>query len=124
MASLILLGGISVGCVLGLIFKEKSVVFKPFGDIFLNLLFTIVVPLVFFSLSSTVATMSDLKRLSRILIWMMVVFIVTGIIACFLMIAAVGIFPPAEGVTPCFTCPCRCPITKYRRYHHQGFHRF
>jgi len=97
--SLILLGGVSAGCVLGLIFKERSVVFKPFGDIFLNLLFTIVVPLVFFSLSSTVATMSDLKRLSRILMWMMIVFIATGIIACFLMIVAVRIFPPAEGVT-------------------------
>ncbi len=95
---LVLLGGISVGCVLGLIFKEKAVIFKPFGDIFLNLLFTIVVPLVFFSLSSTVATMTDLKRLSRILIWMLVVFIVTGIIACFLMIAAVGVYPPAQGV--------------------------
>jgi len=97
--SLILLGSIAIGCVLGLVFKEKAVIFKPFGDIFLNLLFTIVVPLVFFSLSSTVATMSDLKRLSRILIWMLVVFIATGIIACFLMIAAVGIYPPAEGVT-------------------------
>lgn len=98
-SSLILIGAISIGCVLGLVFKEKSVVFKPFGDLFLNLLFTIVVPLVFFSLSSTVATMSDLKRLSRILIWMLVVFIVTGIIACFFMIAAVGLYPPAEGVT-------------------------
>jgi Na+/H+-dicarboxylate symporter len=96
--SLILLGGIAVGCILGLTFKEKAVVFKPFGDVFLNLLFTIVVPLVFFSLSSTVATMSDLKRLSRILIWMLVVFIATGIIACFFMIAAVGFYPPAEGV--------------------------
>jgi len=47
-SSLLLLGAISCGCLLGLIFKEKAVIFKPFGDIFLNLLFTIVVPLVFF----------------------------------------------------------------------------
>ena len=56
-SSLILLSAISVGCLLGLIFKEKAIIFKPFGDIFLNLLFTIVVPLVFFSISSAVASM-------------------------------------------------------------------
>ncbi len=97
--SLILLGAISIGCVLGLILKEKAVVFKPFGDVFLNLLFTIVVPLVFFSLSSTVASMTDLKRLRTIFTWMMVVFIVTGIIACILMIIATQLYPPALGVS-------------------------
>jgi len=98
-SSLILLAAITIGCILGLIFKEKSIIFKPFGDLFLNLLFTIVVPLVFFSLSSTVARMADLKRLSRILIWMMIVFIVTGIIACTVMIVAVQLYPPAQGVS-------------------------
>jgi len=98
-SSFILLGAISIGCILGLIFKEKAVVFKPFGDVFLNLLFTIVVPLVFFSLSSAVAAMQDLERLGRILVWMMVVFIVTGIIACTVMIVAVHVYPPAQGVS-------------------------
>jgi len=97
-SSLILLGGISAGCLLGLIFKERSVVFKPFGDIFLNLLFTIVVPLVFFSISSAVASMNNIQRLGRIVLWMMVVFTVTGIIASVLMLIAVRIYPPAEGI--------------------------
>jgi len=103
--SLTLLVSISIGCILGLIFKEKSVVFKPFGDIFLNLLFTLVVPLVFFSLSSTIAAMTDLKRLSSILIWMMIVFIITGVIACGVMIASVQLCPPAEGVTLHLSAP-------------------
>src|SRR5579863_948591 len=96
--SLILLGSISVGCVLGLIFKEKAVVFKPFGDLFLNLLFTIVVPLVFFSISSAIASMNNIQRLGKIIGWMMVVFIATGIIASVLMLIAVKIYPPAEGI--------------------------
>ena len=96
--SLILLGAISVGCVLGLIFKERSVVFKPFGDIFLNLLFTIVVPLVFFSISSAVAAMNNIQRLGKIILWMMIVFTVTGIMASVLMLVAVKIYPPAEGI--------------------------
>jgi len=103
--SLTLLVSISIGCILGLIFKEKSVVFKPFGDIFLNLLFTLVVPLVFFSLSSTIAAMTDLKRLSSILIWMMIVFIITGVIACGVMIASLQLCPPAEGVTLHLSAP-------------------
>src|SRR6202453_1912804 len=96
--SLILLASISIGCVLGLIFKEKSVVFKPFGDIFLNLLFTIVVPLVFFSISSAVAAMNNIQRLGGISLWMMVVFTVTGIIASVVMRIAVHINSPAEGI--------------------------
>lgn len=96
--SLTLLGSIAVGCMLGLIFKEKAVIFKPFGDVFLNLLFTIVVPLVFFSIASAVAAMNNVQRLGRIVLWMMVVFIVTGIIASVLMLAAVHFYPPAQGV--------------------------
>jgi len=97
-SSLTLLGGISIGCVLGLIFKEKSVVFKPFGDIFLNLLFTIVVPLVFFSISSAIASMNNIQRLGKIIGWMMVVFTVSGIIASVLMLIAVQLYPPAQGI--------------------------
>ncbi|WP_139132026.1 cation:dicarboxylate symporter family transporter [Fusibacter sp. 3D3] len=40
------------GCIIGAIMEEKTQMFKPFGQIFLNLIFTAVVPLVFFSLSS------------------------------------------------------------------------
>ena len=97
-SSLILLGSISIGCVLGLIFKEKAVIFKPFGDVFLNLLFTIVVPLVFFSISSAVAAMNSIQRLGKIILWMLVVFIATGIIASVLMLIAVQLYPPAQGI--------------------------
>ena len=96
--SLVLLGAISIGCVLGIIFKERAVVFKPFGDIFLNLLFTIVVPLVFFSISSAVASMNNIKRLGKIIVAMLGVFIMTGIIASVLMLIAVKVYPPAEGI--------------------------
>ena len=97
-SSLILLGAISFGCILGLIFKEKAVIFKPFGDIFLNLLFTIVVPLVFFSISSAIAAMDNIQRLGKIIICMLLVFIATGIIASVLMLIAVQLYPPAQGI--------------------------
>src|SRR3989338_3235212 len=84
--SILLLISIGIGSLLGVVFKENAILFKPFGDIFLNLLFTAVVPLVFFSISSAVSSMADLKRLGKILGWMILIFILTGIISSALMV--------------------------------------
>lgn len=51
---LILLGGIFIGAILGLVMGEKASVFEPLGQIFLNLMFTIVVPMVFVSITTAV----------------------------------------------------------------------
>lgn len=92
--TLILLTSIFIGVVLGIIFKEDAVIFKPFGDIFLNLLFTIVVPLVFITISSSVANMINMKRLGKILYYMLLVFIATGIIASIFMLVIVTFINP------------------------------
>ncbi|HOW87028.1 MAG TPA: dicarboxylate/amino acid:cation symporter [Candidatus Omnitrophota bacterium] len=100
-----LLISISIGAGLGILFKEKAAVIKPLGDIFLNLLFTAVVPLVFFSISSAIAEMSDLRRLGKIMGWMIVIFIVTGVLSSLLMILGVKFFPPVLGDHPVWTAP-------------------
>ncbi len=81
-----------------MILKERAVILKPFGDLFLNLLFTSVVPLVFFSISSAIASMTDLKRLGKIVSVMMLIFIVTGILSSLIMVIGVSFYPPALGV--------------------------
>lgn len=96
-SSLVLIGSILLGAAIGFVLKEKAVVLKPLGDIFLNLLFTAVVPLVFFSIASAIAGMSDARRLGKIVGWMMVIFIATGIVSSLVMILAVQMFPPAQG---------------------------
>jgi len=96
--SILLIVSIAIGSLLGLVFKENSSFFKPFGDIFLNLLFTIVVPMVFFSIASAVAVMTDAKRLGKIMTWMILIFVATGIAASLLMIVGVSAFPPAQGM--------------------------
>ncbi|MBZ0165317.1 MAG: dicarboxylate/amino acid:cation symporter [Candidatus Omnitrophica bacterium] len=103
--TLLLVAALLIGSVLGLIFKDKAVFFKPFGDIFLNLLFTTVVPLVFFSISSAVAGMTSGRRLGKILSSMLVVFVATGAIASILMIVAVKVFPPAQGISIALDAP-------------------
>ncbi len=95
---ILLIIGITVGCIIGLVYGEKAKVLEPFGQIFLNFMFTAVVPLVFFSLSSSIAKMSNMKRLGKILGNTVAIFFITGIIASIFIIAVVTIVPPADGV--------------------------
>lgn len=95
---MLLIASVFLGCLLGILFKKDAVILKPFGDAFLNLLFTAIVPLVFFSISSAVAGMSNLKRLGKILSSMLAFFILTGIIASAIMVAAVQFYPPSAAV--------------------------
>ncbi|HNZ11020.1 MAG TPA: dicarboxylate/amino acid:cation symporter, partial [Smithellaceae bacterium] len=96
--SILLIISIGIGAVLGIALKQDAALLKPLGDIFLNLLFTVIVPLVFFSISATVASMTDLRRLGKILSAMVLIFMITGVISSAVMIAAVVLFPPAVGV--------------------------
>ncbi len=96
--SIILIISIILGSLLGILYKKDAIVFKPFGDIFLNLLFTAIVPLVFFSISSAVASMTNIRRLGKIISAMILVFVVTGLIASVIMAIGVVLYPPAIGV--------------------------
>ena len=97
--SLLLIASIGIGSVVGIVLKQEAVLLKPFGDLFLNLLFTAIVPLVFFSITSAVAGMSNMSRLGKILSAMMCVFILTGMAASAIMAIAVQFYPPAAGIT-------------------------
>lgn len=90
----ILLGGFA-GHQLG----AEAARLKPLGDIFLNLIFTVIVPLIFFSVSSAVARMGDSRQLGKTLSVMLITFLFTSTIAAVYMIGVVKIFPPALGVT-------------------------
>ncbi|MDI6741297.1 MAG: dicarboxylate/amino acid:cation symporter [Smithella sp.] len=96
--SIILIISIIIGALLGIVFKEDAAMFKPLGDIFLNLLFTVIIPLVFFSVSSAVAGMQNIRRLGKIMSAMILVFVITGVIASIIMIAGVILYPPATGI--------------------------
>ena len=95
---LILLAGIAIGSMIGAFAPDFARKLAPFGDIFINLMFTAVVPLVFLSVSSAVSSMVDLKRLGKILSRLILVFVTTGVIASIIILFVVKIFPPAEGV--------------------------
>lgn len=95
---IILLLSIFIGAIVGLVMKEEAVVLQPIGDVFLNLLFTIIVPLIFFTISSSIANMSGAKRLGKIIGWMFGTFLFTGLISAVYMYFIVKIVNPGEGV--------------------------
>lgn len=98
-STLILLGSVVIGAICGLIFKEKAEIVKPLGDLFLNLLLVIIVPLIFFTITSSISKMNEKKRLSKILVNTIVVFLITSIVAVlfgFATTAAVDLVNPKD----------------------------
>ena len=99
---------IIIGLTLGLIFGVISASqgwgdftnnwIAPFGKIFINLLKLIAVPLVLSSLITGVASLSDLKKLSRIGGKTITIYIVTTAIAVTIGLVAVNIIQPGETV--------------------------
>ena len=94
---ILLLGGIAIGAILGIVAPEFGKKLKPLGDIFLNLMFTIVVPLVFASIASAVGAMANMKRLGKILGSTMATFLVTGAFAGICVLIWVNLFSPSAG---------------------------
>lgn len=80
-SSLILLGAIIIGTIVGLVFKEKASVLSPFGDLFLNLLLVIIVPLIFLTITTSIGKMKQPKRIGKILGTVFAVFIITSLIS-------------------------------------------
>lgn len=102
---IILMLSIVLGGSTGYFFGNAALVLKPLGDIFLNLIFTIIVPLIFFNVSSAIARAGSLGRLGKIFSSMAIVFIFTGVVAASLALLIVKIFPPAQGVYLTFDTP-------------------
>ena len=96
--SILLIGAILIGSLIGIHFGEAAVKLKPLGDLFINGMFMIVVPLVFITISSSIAGMNDMNRLGKIMKNLFLIFVGTGVVAFFYVFVVVKIFPPAAGV--------------------------
>lgn len=91
--------GILMGSIAGIVFGNRVAVIKPIGDIFLNLLFTAVIPLVFFSIASAIGSLQQTNKLSRMMGVMVLVFLSTILVSACITICAVQIFPVQKYVS-------------------------
>ena len=81
-STIILLLSVVIGAIIGLIFKEDAQVLQPLGDIFLNLLFVSIVPLIFLTITTSMAKIKQVSRFRKIISRIFLVFLFTSLISC------------------------------------------
>ncbi|MFD2444578.1 dicarboxylate/amino acid:cation symporter [Bacillus sp. CGMCC 1.16607] len=94
--TIVLLASILIGGAAGLMYGPKAAVVRPFGDLFLNLMFMMIVPLVFFSIASAIANMNGMKRLGKIMGSILIVFLLTASVAAILGFIGASFIKPIE----------------------------
>ncbi len=103
-----MLAGIIGGCVVGAlnpvvtdeageVVSKGATVLEPIGTVFINLMFCVVVPMVFCSIASAIANMSSAKRAGKVMGITVGTFFVTAAIAAIIMYTVVRIFPVVTG---------------------------
>ena len=80
-STLWLLAGLAAGAVLGVALGQKAAVFRPVGTLFLNLIFVLVVPLVFFSVAQSMVVMRRSGTIGRVLGTAIGVFLFMSLVA-------------------------------------------
>lgn len=90
---LLLLFGITVGSIIGIVAPNIVDYLKPLGDIFLNLLFVSVVPLVFFAVANSVSSLEQQSKFGKIMLIMCFTFLFFIITAALFTILVVYFFP-------------------------------
>lgn len=79
--SIILIGSLIIGTIIGLVFKEKATVLEPLGTLFINMLLVVVVPLIFLSITTSIGKIDKPKRVGKILRSIIIVFVFTSLVS-------------------------------------------
>ena len=94
---LAMLTGIVCGCIVGLLWPGFAPTLKPLGELFTNMMFCLVVPMVFCSICSAIANMPSAKRAGKVMGVTVTTFLVTAGIASIIMYTVMRIFPVVTG---------------------------
>ncbi len=91
-----MLVAIIAGCITGAVWPGATSL-EPLGTVFINMMFCVVVPMVFVSISSAIANMASPKRAGKIMGVTVLTFMVTAAIAALMMYIVVRIVPIVTG---------------------------
>ena len=94
---LCMLTGIVAGCLVGAFAPSFGSKIEFLGTLFINMMFCVVVPMVFCSIASAIANMKSVKRAGKIMGVTIATFLVTAAIAGVLMYIVCRIFPLVDG---------------------------
>ena len=95
---LCMLVGIVAGCITGAVWPGATAL-EPLGTVFINLMFCIVVPMVFCSIASAIANMDNAKKAGKIMGTTVATFLVTAGIAALIMYIVCRVFPWSRAST-------------------------
>lgn len=93
----LLLLGVSAGAACGALAGPSASIVKPVGEIFLNLTFVLVVPVVFFSVANSVRKLTTQRQLWRVLSRAVLVFLAGSAVAGILTWVVCGFWNPLGG---------------------------
>ncbi|CAO5681742.1 MAG: Proton/glutamate-aspartate symporter [Holosporales bacterium] len=94
--------GLALGIILGFILGERAVYLKPFGDIFIRLVKTMIVPLVFFAIITGISNLPDKKSLGRIGGKALFSYLMTTLFAISIGLGVGILFEPGVGLNLTF----------------------
>lgn len=97
-SSFYLIISIIVGAIVGIVFKEKTNYIKPLGDLFINLLSCLIIPIIFLNISISTGKINKPKRISKILISTFFIFFLTSIISSLIGIIVSNITPLVKNI--------------------------
>ncbi|WP_062262764.1 dicarboxylate/amino acid:cation symporter [Endozoicomonas arenosclerae] len=90
--------GMVLGLATGFAMGPDAVMFKPLGDLFLNAIKMLIVPLVFCSLVSGVTSMNDSSKMGRVALKSIALYLTTGAVAITVGLLIGNFFAPGEGL--------------------------
>jgi Na+/H+-dicarboxylate symporter len=96
--SILLLLGLLAGGILGVVLGENAHVLRAPGTLFLNLVFVLVVPLVFFSVSNAIVVMRRSGVMGKVLGTAMSVFLVMSVVAGLCAFGFMSVWNPFQAV--------------------------
>lgn len=91
--------GLILGLIVGLIFGEKAAILQPIGDIFLNLIKMLVIPLVMCSIINSTSNMKDIKIMGRVGGKTVVLYVITTAISAAIAIVIGMAVKVGQGVS-------------------------
>ncbi|MBL6621581.1 MAG: dicarboxylate/amino acid:cation symporter [Rickettsiales bacterium] len=91
--------GMIIGAIAGLVLGDNATYLKPVGDIFVNMIKMIVVPLIFFSICSAITSMEQSHSLGRIGGKSLLIYLASTAVAIVIGLFLANVFDPSQGIT-------------------------
>lgn len=80
-STIILIGSLIIGAIIGLVMGEDASVLAPLGTLFMNMMFVLIVPLIFLTITTSIAKIKEPKRLGKLIRTTVLVFVITSLVA-------------------------------------------